>query len=82
MITDKDIQKLQTVFVTKNDLRDEFNSFENRMNEKLTDLRIDLMGLIMRSTKEILEELRSQRESWRNHDRRITRLEEKTGIRV
>ena len=80
MITDKDIQKLQTVFDTKNELDNKLDSMENRINDKLTEMRLSLMQVFHRNMQELLEELKAQRTSWRNHDKRISRLEDQVGI--
>lgn len=82
MITDRDIQKikasLKDTFVTK----DELQRMEDRTNEKFTDMKLSIMQCMNNNTQLILEELQSQRQDWKNHERRITRLEEKAGIRI
>lgn len=82
MITDKDIEKIKTslknTFITK----DEFQRMEDRTNEKFTDMKLSIIQCMNSNTQLILQELQSQRTDWKNHERRITRLEEKAGFIV
>lgn len=78
MITQTDIENLKTAlkgtFVTKKEFEDRLESMENRINDKLTEMRLSLMNVFSQGMNEFLQELRAQRASWQHHEIRITKL--------
>lgn len=72
MITDRDIEKLKMVFVTKDELKDSLERTENRMVEMTTSVGNVIIKEIKEEIKELREDVNSILE---NHERRIEKLE-------
>ncbi|OIP84076.1 hypothetical protein AUK04_02760 [Candidatus Roizmanbacteria bacterium CG2_30_33_16] len=89
MITDKDITKLKTVFATKEDLK-EFATKEDlkrfATKEDLGEMRkdytetfhtvIEMIGDVSEKLDAVLVEVKDNKDSLNNHERRIDRLED------
>ena len=93
MITDADIKKMKAVFVTKEDLKQMSDKFENkfatkddlkvlesRMSTNLqrsTDQLVDLITIGFSRTEKAIERLSQHDEIIDNHEHRLDRIEDK-----